>query len=229
MNNKEINGIQKYTNNNITDVQEQVNNEKNEDFGLFNSYSNEQIPLYFIKIEGDVFDQFAKIKLTHKYFNSTNHVIDTVFKFPKGLYQIFDSLTVKIDDKTINGLIVSREEVEWTYDRLNNEGNTIVKTEYYKKSDEIQNPDIVITKVGNIPPFKGIDLDFTFIQKLDISCGKKYCLRLPLTLIPRYNPSPQVSTKLMNKNQDLLNLSYIKEVLNINILWKLKFIRLIKY
>ena len=55
--------------------------------GLYNKTTNEQIPLYFVDIEGEVVDQFAKIKLTHKYFNPTDQVLDTIFKLfePLGL------------------------------------------------------------------------------------------------------------------------------------------------
>ena len=44
--------------------------------GLFNIDTNEQIPLYFIDIAVDLVDQFAKVKLTHKYYNPTDNVID---------------------------------------------------------------------------------------------------------------------------------------------------------
>lgn len=61
--------------------------------GLYNTDTDEQMPLYFIDISVDVVDQFAKVKLTHKYFNPTDTVMNTTFKFPKGLYQVFDGLT----------------------------------------------------------------------------------------------------------------------------------------
>ena len=48
--------------------------------------------------------------------------------------------------------------------------------------------DILITKIGNIPPKKEIKIIFSFIQTLDISINKKYKFILPLVLTPRYCP-----------------------------------------
>ena len=54
-------------------------------FGLFNIESEEQIPLYFVDINANIVDQFAKIKITHKYFNPTEQIINTIFRCSKTL------------------------------------------------------------------------------------------------------------------------------------------------
>ena len=41
------------------------------------------MPLYFVDIKVDLIDKFAKIYLTHKYFNPSSKVVSTVFKFSK--------------------------------------------------------------------------------------------------------------------------------------------------
>ena len=162
--------------------------------GLYNKTTNEQIPLYFVDIEGEVVDQFAKIKLTHKYFNPTDQVLDTIFKFPKGLYQVFDGLTVKMNGKTIIGLIGEKWITREQYEKAVKEGKTAVKTESIQTSkDNFQFFDLLITNIGNIPPMQSINLVFSFIQQLDISCNKKFSLILPLTLTPRYIPSSTIA------------------------------------
>ena len=162
--------------------------------GLYNKTTNEQIPLYFVDIEGEVVDQFAKIKLTHKYFNPTDQVLDTIFKFPKGLYQVFDGLTVEMNGKTIIGLIGEKRKAREQYEKAVKEGKTAVKTESIQTSkDNFQFFDLLITNIGNIPPMQSINLVFSFIQQLDISCNKKLSLILPLTLTPRYIPSSTIA------------------------------------
>ena len=162
--------------------------------GLYNKTTNEQIPLYFVDIEGEVVDQFAKIKLTHKYFNPTDQVLDTIFKFPKGLYQVFDGLTVEMNGKTIIGLIGEKRKAREQYEKAVKEGKTAVKTESIQTSkDNFQFFDLLITNIGNIPPMQSINLVFSFIQQLDISCNKKFSLILPLTLTPRYIPSSTIA------------------------------------
>ena len=162
--------------------------------GLYNKTTNEQIPLYFVDIEGEVVDQFAKIKLTHRYFNPTDQVLDTIFKFPKGLYQVFDGLTVEMNGKTIIGLIGEKKKAREQYEKAVKEGKTAVKTESIQTSkDNFQYFDLLITNIGNIPPMQSINLVFSFIQQLDISCNKKFSLILPLTLTPRYIPSSTIA------------------------------------
>ena len=62
---------------------EEENTQK--DIGLYNKKTGEKIPLYYIDIDVDIKDQFSKVKLTHKYFNPTQTVIDAEFLFQKGL------------------------------------------------------------------------------------------------------------------------------------------------
>ena len=48
--------------------------------------------------------------------------------------------------------------------------------------------DLLIIKIGNIPPKKEIKIIFSFLQTLDISLNKKLKFILPLVLTPRYIP-----------------------------------------
>ena len=49
-------------------------------------YSKDEIlPLFSTDISADINDKFAKVKLTHIYYNPYDEYLDTSFKFPKGL------------------------------------------------------------------------------------------------------------------------------------------------
>jgi hypothetical protein len=48
------------------------------------------MPLTNIEIKGSIINRFAKIELIHYYFNPTDKYLDTVYKFPRGLMQVFD-------------------------------------------------------------------------------------------------------------------------------------------
>jgi len=63
-------------------------------------YSKDEIlPLFSTDIYADINDKFAKVKLTHIYYNPYDEYLDTSFKFPKGLYQVFDGIEAEIDGK----------------------------------------------------------------------------------------------------------------------------------
>ena len=73
--------------------------------GLYDRKTNELIPIFSTDIKANIYGKFANIKLTHRYFNPYDDFLDTSFKFPKGLYQVFDGLEATIDGKTIKGII----------------------------------------------------------------------------------------------------------------------------
>ena len=134
--------------------------------GLYNIDTDEQMPLYFIDIKVDVIDQFAKVKLTHKYFNPTTNVLNTIFKFPKGLYQVFDGLTVEMNGKTLIGLVGKKENIERKFQYENSIGNTVVKTETVQSPKYTNSFDLLVTTIGNILPGESISLTFSFDQNL---------------------------------------------------------------
>ena len=166
--------------------------------GLYNADTDEQMPLYFIDIAVDVVDQFAKVKLTHKYFNPTDTVMNTIFKFPKGLYQVFDGLTVEMNGKTLVGLVGKKEKVERKFKIEEDKGNTVIKTETVQRPKYNRTFDLLITTIGNILPKENISLTFSFVQKLDISLNKRFSLMLPLTLTPKFVPTSTI-LNLMSK------------------------------
>ena len=78
---------------------------KQADLGLYKTENNELIPLFSTEINAEIYGKFAKVKLTHIYYNPYDNYLDTSFKFPKGLYQVFDGIEVEIDGKKIKGLV----------------------------------------------------------------------------------------------------------------------------
>ena len=69
--------------------QEQEENYR-EPLGLY--AKDEILPIFSKEINAEINDKFAKVKVTHTYFNPYDDYLDTSFKFPKGLYQVFDGL-----------------------------------------------------------------------------------------------------------------------------------------
>ena len=52
-------------------------------FGLYDERTEERMPLYFVDIKVDLIDKFAKIYLTHKYFNPSSKVVSSVQIFKR--------------------------------------------------------------------------------------------------------------------------------------------------
>lgn len=169
--------------------------------GLYDKSNQDIIPLYFIDIDVEIMSRFARIHLTHKYFNPTDKAIDTIFKFPKGYFQVFDRISALIDGKEVVGIIAEKQKIKYDFDKAKKEGKTVIKTEAISSNSKVK-ADLLIAEIGNIPPKKEINVTFSFIQKLEQLDNKSLQLILPLALTPRYVPS--------NAIRDLLS-KYIYE------------------
>ena len=97
--------------------------------GLYSNKENEILPLFSTEIKADIFDKFAKVQLIHNYFNPYDQYLDTSFKFPKGLYQVFDGIEAEIDGKKIKGLVGLKKNIRVKYVTELSKGSTVVETE----------------------------------------------------------------------------------------------------
>ena len=169
------------------DIEEETNSVLRETpLGLYSK--DEILPLFSTEINADINDRFAKVTLTHIYYNPYDDYLDTSFKFPKGLYQVFDGIEAEIDGKKIKGLVGLRKNVRIKYVEQLSKGSTVLTAEEICPTSTKLKADLLITKIGNIPPKKEIKITFSFLQTLDISLGKKFKFVLPLVLTPRYVP-----------------------------------------
>ena len=159
--------------------------------GLYNKKTNDLIPIISTSIKADIYGKFANVKLTHTYFNPYNEYLDTSFKFPKGLFQVFDGLEVLLDGKILKGIIGEKKRLRYQYVSDLSKGKTVVETEEINTSSTQISASLMVTNIGNIPPKKEISLTFSFIQLLDISRGNILQFVIPLVLTPKYIPQKE--------------------------------------
>ncbi len=150
------------------------------------------MPLTNIEIKGALINRFAKIELIHYYYNPTDKYLDTVYKFPRGLMQVFDGLKIYYDNKVIEGIIGETAKIDKIYEDAVEQGKTVAKTNPIRTTSSTTQFDLLQTKIGNIAPGKKIKISFSYIQLLEISMNKKYRFKIPLVLTPRYIPSKNI-------------------------------------
>ena len=131
------------------------------------------MPLTNIEIKGALINRFAKIELIHYYYNPTDKYLDTVYKFPRGLMQVFDGLKIYYDDKVIEGVIGETQKIDRIYEDAVEQGKTVAKTNPIRTTSSTTQFDLLQTKIGNIAPGKKIKICFSYIQLLEISMNKK--------------------------------------------------------
>ena len=158
------------------------------------------MPLTNVDINFKIMNKFAKIELVHHYLNPTDKYLDTNFKFPKSLMQIFDGMKVSYDNTIIESIIDEKQQITKIFKEAVNKGKTVVKAEPVKTTSNEKIFDLLCIDIGNLPPRKKIDVTFSFIQNVEISLNKKYKIFLPLTLTPRYIPKDSI----LNLIKDLI-------------------------
>ena len=216
------NGVRKFISNKLSEEVEQI---------------EEMImPLTNIEIKGSIINRFAKIELVHYYFNPTDKYLDTVYKFPRSLMQVFDGLKVYYDEKVIEGIIGETAKIDRIYEEQVEQGKTVAKINPINTTSSERQFDLLVTKIGNIAPGKKIKVCFSYIQLLEISRNKKYRLNIPFTLTPRYIPSKPILELLSkmiykqnirydNKNDNELNKANIETLKALKNNSELKFIK----
>ena len=192
--------------------------EKNEDYdaaplGLYADKLNELLPIFSIDITALIFSRFAQVQLIHNYYNPYDEYLDTSFKFPTGLYQVFDGIQVEMDGKKKKGFVGPKIKIKKSFINEVEKGSTVIKVEKLSSSSARIKNDILIINIGNIPPRKEIKVIFSFLQALDVSLNKIYKFVLPLTLTPKVSPSQNAYNSLKEyiDKRNKLNFSINKE------------------
>ena len=171
---------------------------------LYFKNSKCQVPLKSISYSIEIVDSLSFISLIQIYENTNPTPIETEYFFSTSNEACFYEFSLKINEKTIKGLIKEKEEAKEEYQNALKRGLTAGFSQLNSKLK-----DIVQVNVGNIPPKTEVQIKFSFLQKLDISLNKFWKLQIPGTFTPRYN-SEYLYKKgdefLMKKSEKLVNI-----------------------
>ena len=172
------------------------------------------MPLTNIEIKGSIINRLAKIELIHYYYNPTDKYLDTVYRFPRALIQVFDGIKIYYDDKVIEGLITETAKADKIFEDAKENCKTVIKANPDNttkiNSGKINLFDFLSTRIGNLAPGKKIKICFSYIQMLEISMNKNYRFTIPFVFTPRFIPSKQIS-ELLNSMVFKQNIKFDSE------------------
>ena len=140
------------------------------------------MPLYFVDIKVDLIDKFAKIYLTHKYFNPSSKVVSTVFKFSKEFFDSFNGFTVEKNGKTFIGAVGKKELSQKKFLFQDGADTPEVKAEDFSPKTE---EDYLSLDIGNILPEEYISTTLIYEQVINLSENGQLLLQLSLSLTPK--------------------------------------------
>ena len=137
-------------------------------------------PLVATEVSFEVGGIIARGTIRQTFANPTDQWLEGIYVFPLPENAAVDSLTMRVGDRTIAGLIKEREEARETYEAAKSEGMRAALL-------ESERPNVFTSSVANIGPGANITVSFQYQQKLRYDQGE-FRLRFPLVVAPRYHP-----------------------------------------
>jgi hypothetical protein len=150
-------------------------------FGLIAQDKQISVPLQSVSVNGVIKGYVVGLDMTFNYKNSSGDPLEVMFRFPVDDGMAVVGLQAKIDNRTIRGVVLEKEEARATYDDAIASGFTAALGE--EKSG-----DIFSLSLGNLPPQGDVQLILNLAGELPLE-GEAVRFSLPTVLKPRYTPA----------------------------------------
>jgi Ca-activated chloride channel family protein len=158
--------------------------------------SGKQRPALLLEtaIKGQINGMLATITVKQTFKNHSDNWLNGRYVFPLPEGAAVDSLTIKIGERVIEGVIKEKEQAKRSFEQAKRAG---------KKAGLLQQhrPNLFSIAVANIGPFEHIVAEITFIDQVNYE-NELFSLTLPTTLTPRY--VPDASALLTTQQQQQL-------------------------
>ena len=150
---------------------------------LFRSAQMDELrlaPLVATKVSFEVGGIIARTRIRQTFVNPTDQWLEGIYVFPLPENAAVDSLTMRVGERNIVGVIKEREEARETYETAKSEGMRAALL-------ESERPNVFTSSVANIGPGVSVTVAFEYQQKLRYDQGA-FRLRFPMVVAPRYHP-----------------------------------------
>jgi len=138
------------------------------------------LPVADIEVELTITGMMTRGRLTQRFVNPTEMVIEAVFVFPLPDRAGVHHMEMQIGDRRIVSTIREKEEARKTYEQAKRSGRKASLLDQ-------QRPNLFKTSVANINPGEKIEIMLEYYEELDYVDGR-FSLRFPLTFTPRFAP-----------------------------------------
>jgi Ca-activated chloride channel homolog len=146
--------------------------------------TSEACPLRHTAMRAEISGFVARVVVTQEFENPFQEKIEAVYVFPLPHRAAVDGFTMRIGDRTIQGLIKKREEARAMYEKARERGHVASLLEQDR-------PNIFTQSVANIPPGEKVLVTLEYVETLKYEEGS-YELSFPTVVGPRYVPGAPV-------------------------------------
>jgi len=138
------------------------------------------LPVADVEVELSITGIMTRGRLTQRFSNPTERVIEAVFVFPLPDRAAIHHMEMRIGDRKIVSTIREKEEARKTYEEAKQSGRKASLLDQ-------QRPNLFKTSVANINPGEQVVVFLEYYEELDYVDGR-FSLRFPLTFTPRFTP-----------------------------------------
>ncbi len=142
-----------------------------------------RVPLENTSVRADISGFIARVNVRQEFVNNFSNAIEAVYVFPLSHDGAVDRMSMRIGTRTINGIIMRRDQARATYEKAKQAGQTAALLDQ-------ERPNIFTQSVANILPGERIIIEISYVETLKYDNGA-YEFVFPMVVAPRYNPGEQ--------------------------------------
>jgi Ca-activated chloride channel family protein len=146
----------------------------------------------------------ASVNFTQTFKNSSDEFLEAVYVFPLIDDASVSSMVMEIGERRIVGKIREKQHARKLYTTAKIQGKKVSLV-----SEE--RPNLFTTEIANIAPGETIKISLSYLQSVSLS-EETFSLRIPLTLTPRFIPSPHKASNEDYSNSDLKSMQQQIEI-----------------
>ncbi|MFN0171649.1 MAG: VIT and vWA domain-containing protein [Bryobacteraceae bacterium] len=137
-------------------------------------------PLKHTAVKAELTGPMARVTVVQRFVNPYPDKIEAVYTFPLPHTAAVDSMTMKVGDRSIRGIIKRREEAQAIYEAARQAGHVASLLDQ-------ERPNIFTQAVANIRPGDEVLIEISYVETLQYEDGN-YEFSFPMVVGPRYNP-----------------------------------------
>jgi Ca-activated chloride channel homolog len=137
-------------------------------------------PLKHTDVKAEISGFISRVTVTQHFWNPSKQKIEAVYVFPLPNNAAVDDMTLKVNDRTIKGLIKKRDEAQAIYNAAKNAGHVAALLDQ-------ERPNIFTQSVANIVPGAQVTVEISYVETLKYEAGS-YEFVFPMVVGPRYIP-----------------------------------------
>ena len=143
-------------------------------------------PLKHTHVRAEIVGNVARVEVTQSFHNPYDKKIEAVYIFPLPNRAAVDDMTIRVGERTVQGVIKKRDEARQVYDAARKAGHVAALLDQ-------ERPNIFTQSVANILPGNEVEVKIRYFEALPYE-SSSYEFSFPMVVGPRFIPGGPTST-----------------------------------